>query len=216
MSTIRVQVTIPRKDALPADAIVNTFHWFKVGAVNPATDGDAIIDALVDAWTVDHGDGFVLTTAYASYMKTEDAWIKMYDLADPEPRAPIRSEALPLTAAGSGELPAEVALCMSYAVAPESGAVAARNRGRIYFGPFSDSRDQIETNVDSRPANALRGALSSFGSVLIAASTADLYWTVYSEVDATAQGPVTHGWVDNAWDTQRRRGAAANLRSTFP
>lgn len=216
MSTIRVQLTIPRDSGIPADAVVNTFHWFKVGAVNPATDGDVIIAALTDAWNVDHGDGFSLVTALASYMKPESAHIRMYDLADPEPRTPIRDEDLLFGSGGTGELPGEVALCMSYAVTRESGEVAARNRGRIYFGPFSDSRDQVETNVDSRPANALRGALASFGNVLIAANTADLYWTVYSEVDAEAKGPVTHGWIDNAWDTQRSRGAKANARTLFP
>jgi hypothetical protein len=49
---------------------------------------------------------------------------------------------------------------------------------------------------------------------LIDASVTETTWSlaVYSVADAVAR-EVTNGWVDNAWDTQRRRGIDATART---
>jgi hypothetical protein len=40
-------------------------------------------------------------------------------------------------------------------------------------------------------------------------------WAVYSTVNMTGVN-VAAGWVENAFDTQRRRGRIATIRSVFP
>jgi hypothetical protein len=46
------------------------------------------------------------------------------------------------------------------------------------------------------------------------ALTLDTTWSVWSEANQTAS-PVRDGWVDDAWDTQRRRGLDSSARTTF-
>jgi len=73
---------------------------------------------------------------------------------------------------------------------------------------------------------------SSFGLGLFTASSASAVWkwAVFSPTIAggwflpdtegppnlpAAYSPVQSGWVDNAWDTQRRRGLEATARTVF-
>jgi len=58
----------------------------------------------------------------------------------------------------------------------------------------------------------LRGAATYLKGASDAA--ADWTWVVYSTVD-NAMYPVDNGWVDNSWDTQRRRGVKPTARYTF-
>jgi hypothetical protein len=140
--------------------------------------------------------------------------LKQYDLADPKPRIPHSDTPIVLTNVDSGMLPAEVAVCLSYQAAPESGVPQARKRGRIYFGPITDGRDQVEASVDDRPNTGLTTALREAAVRLIGFNTGTLYWCVYSSLSGPS-GPVIGGWTDNAFDTQRRRGAKATVRNTF-
>jgi hypothetical protein len=47
-----------------------------------------------------------------------------------------------------------------------------------------------------------------------AIASASWDWVVYSPTD-DAYHEVANGWVDNAWDTQRRRGYKPTSRTTF-
>jgi hypothetical protein len=62
-------------------------------------------------------------------------------------------------------------------------------------------------------ADTLKGAAAR-----LAAAGPGADWIVYSELEQGRVGPeygglsVTHGWVDNAFDVQRRRGVDPGLR----
>jgi hypothetical protein len=70
--------------------------------------------------------------------------------------------------------------------------------------------------TDAYIAAATRtAAVNSWGNLLDASQAATAWkWAVYSTVNATGV-EVTNGWVENAWDTQRRRGRIATVRTVF-
>lgn len=99
----------------------------------------------------------------------------------------------------------------------------ARLRGRIYLGPLSVAASNQPSNEPARPhiniQNSLVGAMARMSANL---GTDGLRWSVFSPTkaleaaDINAGGAqVAAGWVDNAFDTQRRRGRRSTSRITF-
>lgn len=122
-------------------------------------------------------------------------------------------------------LPGEVSLVASFRA--DYGTAAehfegtrprARRRGRVYIGPlntFTCDATAGSTAVQ-RPAagfiDLLLAQLTALGNTTI--TTGGATWEVFSHTDWDGH-PVTQGWVDNAYDTQRRRGEKATARDTF-
>ena len=203
MPNVRCSVTLASSAGVLIDRPVNVWHFTsdKVPATN-----SAIFSALS---TFYNG----LSTRLSAGIAQNGHEVKMYDLGDPQPRAPFYTNTFNFTSAPTAApLPAETALCLSFQGIRVSGQSQARRRGRIYIGPIG--ANQIDAN--GRPVSALITALVSAGNTLLTASlaAAEWNWCVYSTTDA-AMVQVTNGWVDNAWDTQRRRGVSASTRSTF-
>jgi len=132
---------------------------------------------------------------------------------DDTPRAPIYDDTFDLGSNPTGDsLPPEIALCVSFQGARVSGTSQARRRGRVYLGPVRED-DNSSVGV---PGSSVINDATAFGNFLLGASIADAdyTWSVYSTVD-NALVTVTNGWVDNAWDVQRRRGLSPTTRVTF-
>lgn len=208
---------MPSASALPEDDIVNVFHFNSAVGNTPAaqSDLDAITVALAAFYNTATAGGNKIST-YFSQRNIGVAHCKMYDLGDPEPRVPIDVQDFSISEAGSGDqAPAELALCLSFAAVPTSGAVQARRRGRIYLGPFQTTA----LSVAERPVALLITTVQQAADRL--KDDANTYWAVYSRTNLpnpayTDTAPlVENGWVDNAWDTQRRRGLAPTVRTTF-
>lgn len=110
------------------------------------------------------------------------------------------------------ELPEEIALCSS--LLGVGAAVPRRRKGRIYLGPFNlDANDG--TGQVSRPSFNLRSSILAATERLQQTLQAeDITWCVWSRANA-ALYPIGGGWVDNAWDTQRRRGVEASERTLW-
>lgn len=110
---------------------------------------------------------------------------------------------------GTSEAPPEVALCTSYASQVPAGVNAQRRKGRIYVGPFT------ATQSGRVPGAPLIDTLSKATKDLVT-DLADngTPLCVWSRADK-ALYPVVRGWVDNAWDTQRRRGIQPSSRATW-
>lgn len=152
--------------------------------------------------------------AYMSNLvKTTDGLeVTSYAMADTKPRAPVLTSLTTLAPAGSAPLPTEVALCLSFQGVRSSGAIQSRRRGRVYL-PFFDETSNF---TDGRPASAFVTAVAGMGQTLLNASDSAGTWTweTYSTVEP-GWVPVDNGWVDNEWDTQRRRGRPYTSRVTF-
>lgn len=220
---MRAQVSIPLDSGLPEDALVNTWYF----------DGDDDAE-MVDE---DYSDQVMtmLTTFYQSidgivFPSTvgPNATVKIYDMRDAEPRVPERTDTIPLSPSATAPLPNEVAICLSFAAEYESGVSPARRRGRVFLGPVSVDAVTV-VNSQARPhasaQDAIRDAAAVMQDGLIheIGSVLRTRWAVYSPKthDVTddigaAFNDVLTGWVDDAFDTQRRRGAGPTSRLVFP
>lgn len=210
MAIYRVQVAIPRTTNLPEDVAVNTFH-FRRGT----TAEDAFLDTVQErlgGFYSDLVDGGVMS----NQLNMQAARLKVYDLADPEPRVPVRDDVLSDTIANSTEdpLPSECAIVVSWTGERLSGIPAARTRGRTYVGPISRStqklgdRDRLDDTKQVTIANAAEAMIDAF------TLDPEEGLVIYSHTGAIAS-LVVGGYVDNAYDTQRRRGKAATSRLAF-
>jgi hypothetical protein len=202
MTAYRVQFVLHTADSNPENYATNT--WCVAGT----SDADALefVTALRAFYATMKG-------YYSSLVAQNGHEIKVYDLSDPLPRAPISEQVFNFSTVPSGApLPTEVAICLSFQGPKISGVPQARRRGRVYIGPLNTNA----LHTDGRPVAALVTALSTAGDVLLDAGGAPLTWdwSVFSPTSGTSV-IVTNGWVDNEFDTQRRRGRKATGRTPF-
>lgn len=136
-------------------------------------------------------------------------------------------------------MPSEVSCCLSFrnnsGATPGGGNFGtppARRRGRVYFGPCTVDTSAPDASLVARPTATLIARLNAAGFVLIGSNPPDP-WVIYSrpyagreQIDRPNRPPlpalaartgqayvVEQTWVDNAWDTQRRRGEKATART---
>jgi hypothetical protein len=202
MPSYSVQVIIMPATMVQADAAVNTWSC------------EAISDAEAQNFA-----GALQTfyqscrPLFSSLVAQNGHRIKIYDRSDPPPRVPRRDFTFNFTAAMTASpLPTEVSKCLSFQGVPESGVSQARKRGRIYLGPLGGAW----VTTQGRAAGANITTMVNAADVLLAASdaSANWTWTVYSATTGDSF-PVSNGWVDDEFDTQRRRGRPATTRTTF-
>jgi hypothetical protein len=211
MTHIKAQVVLPYYSALPEDVTSNTFHFFV--PTTPATSAELgeIVNRL-DAFY--HGFDDRLAAVIS---RTNGAEVRLYDMADPEPRQPLDPPwgFLIDAAAGGTNLPNELSLVLSFHSAFVSGVPNARRRGRVYLGPFTSTQSDPGSNTAfSRPSATLVSAVAAAAPLLNTQIAEPLDWAQYSPTN-DALLPVVGGWVDNEWDIQRRRGVTATARTTF-
>lgn len=204
MATIRAQVTLKTVDAVSENFVSN--NWAFSGT-NPQAETVGIASALQ-----------VFYSACASYLSPAIAQnaheIKMSNLPGTPPNYPFYTTAFNLSSAPAGSpLPSEVATCLSFQGDKAAGFPQARRRGRIFIGPL----DTTALDASGRPAAAMLTAITAAASTFRASITAlgtDTYWSIWSVTDQ-APVEVLNGWMDNAFDTQRRRGIDRTSRTTF-
>lgn len=184
-------------------------------------------DYPTNTWWFDDDDGTTLPaieteliafynavrTHFPSAVSQTNHTFTWYRYSDTPPRAPIRETTWNLSSSPTGSpLPSEVALCLSFQAARISGVPQARRRGRVFIGPLNTG----SVHTDGRPSAALQSALVGAGNTLLDNSQASTTWkwAVFSRVLGTGS-EVASGWVDNAFDTQRRRGIAPSARTNF-
>lgn len=132
----------------------------------------------------------------------------------------IDTWSLGATNPGADGIPSELAVCLSYhgnltGIPEESGLTRprARRRGRVYLGPLSQIAMESEAGTGrSRVATQCRDTIAESADRLMAHT--DVQWNVWSRADS-AFTSVTGGFVDDAFDVQRRRGERAVSRSVF-
>jgi hypothetical protein len=210
------QVVLQRTSGLPEDVIVNTFHFETPTAGVVPSDVSVIAADLEEFYDVaPAGGGLVaLRTLMNQSIAATGHRLKVYDMSDPQPRSPVGDVSLPVGPFSGAGLPAEVAMVLSLRGALISGVNPGRTRGRIYFGPLATTVLTATAGVDVRPAQFAIDSLVGAGLRLANyAATHVAKWRVYSGTDDVLR-PITSVVVDNAFDTQRRRGADPNARTT--
>lgn len=211
MATIRAQVVFQGGTGLAQDRFINTFHFANDAVF--ATHMTTIRSALATFYNVVPAGGPVVAIgAHIPAFVQRTYTINCYDMTSVAPREPnpyVSSLPAPSGTATSN-VPEEVACCLSYKAAPPS---SPNRRGRIYIGPLNSLA------VNASNATTPVRVSTSFVDVLKAAAlalrdTGGLGWSVYSPKLGT-YALITSGWVDNACDTQRRRGPKATLRNAW-
>lgn len=215
MPLYRFDTVIQSATGLPRDAIVNTWHFNKNGG--GPTDFDNVRDMLRDFFTVASPTGGVTGQRLASFISsvttTPTVLVKAYEVGATPGSPPDYQSTFDLgTRSAATALPAEVALCISLQAARVDGAAQARRRNRKYIGPFTSS----SLAGDGRPTGTLLASLTAAGRQMMAASAASITWdwVVYSGKNDSWYD-IHDGWVDNAWDTQRRRGVSPSARTPY-
>jgi hypothetical protein len=203
---------------LPEDQVVNTF-WFS-NATAAATHITVVMDALERFYTNAAAAGGIAaqTNAIGAYLSSwvnPTATLKVYDQAQAEPRVPsTRSITLPSRLAGTG-LPEEVSVCLSFRGALPS---TARRRGRIFLGPLNNATGTFiagGSGGPSRPGATLTADLALAAQKLASAlANPGADWCVHSRT-ANNYVPVAAGFIDNRFDTQRRRGPDSDGRTLW-
>lgn len=152
--------------------------------------------------------------AYIAETINRTALLQVYQIEDTPPRAPVaeRTITLPQPIGSSTIMPAEVALACSFQGTRVSGQPQSRRRGRIFLGPLRAPG----SNGSAIPPAVMIGDVAGQFNEMKAASDAslDYQWRIWSPTDG-ASVLVDNGWVDNAWDTQRRRGPRATSRTVW-
>lgn len=193
-------------------------------------DTNILADVVMNTWGFETNDEDVLeevSDQLGTFYNSISSWlsgtlrdaghtIKHYDMADPKPRAARLETTFDFTSGPAGEpLPLEVCLCMSFQGVPLSGQPQARRRGRVYIGPLDSSC----LGNGGRPSSGVVAGIAAAGQVLLDASQGNLNWLWGINSSYTQEGinfvEVNNGWVDNEFDTQRRRGRPADARTTF-
>lgn len=212
---------------MPEDRYNMDFHFVNGTLASDGTNADEIVQML---------ENFINTTTAGtplSAYRSPDVVgcdVVVYAHPDLNPATPTGPPVVTTTipfdgAADPTGLPNEVAVALSFhgnlTTVPEfQGATRprARRRGRIFFGPLSISAQQhvAPFALQPRPASALKQLLLEHADLLMnQANAALLPWVVWSRAGQSVVS-VEGGWVDNAFDTQRRRGVAPTSRNVFP
>lgn len=216
MPNVFVQIRIPHRNGIPKDAVMNTFHF---SGVDDREDFVPEITGRLYALfcTPPAGSTYAVNTFMSGELNLAGTRAKYYDMDDPEPRSPFADESLGLvqgTPRSVINLPGEVALCSSYRGDLVSGEPPARRRGRIYIGPLNSGALSAGGTDPARPLGTFRTSVAGATQALAAASTLGVRWVVHSRVSGTNTA-IEYGWVDDAFDTMRKRGVEATTRSNW-
>jgi len=216
MALLTAQYIIKMKTMIPADDVVNTFHFLTPSDVVLPLELDDIVAALKQFYD----DGVAPSNTavggiLSDHVSISLRRIKIRKRSRVVPTATLREETYNSpTPPAAGEFPHEVALCLSARGQVTAGELQRRRRARQYIGPLSDQSVYIaRTGGDVRPSALTRGILSG-AAARLRDRTGPAIWATASTVDDVGR-PIVNGWVDDAYDTQRRRGTKALTRTVW-
>lgn len=216
-AAMRVQAILQYQSGLPGDVAVNDWCFF-------SPDDPADIDADRIAITGFLDDFYFAILDYlATYIDAGSSRYRTYEAASFSGAMPFAEEiAFGGGSVGSGiNFPAEVAVCLSFSgstsLAP-AVTTAANRRGRVYTGPFKTNVSDDNSAAPAKVDGTFQATLASAGDALRTAvfGLGAWQWVVVSRATGGAITPVERVWVDNALDTQRRRGVEADTRIFLP
>lgn len=235
---VKATVLFPRISALPEDTVANSFYFSNDASdILTSAGADELRDRLVSFYNDFTGPAIASISSYLSEALSRAASAARVDFyatdeLDPPTLwgSPVQVRSWTLDAATPGDsLPAEVAACLSYngdlTDVPETATnpspppaqirPAARLRGRLFIGPLnSESSAEDGTTKESALASDFIAAMTGAATTLLAANTVDYIWVGCSKTGDFFY-EVDSGYVDNAFDTQRRRGNDATARTSW-
>jgi len=204
MGDVRAQAILHSEDLVVANYATNSWAFHSSGTI---TDFTGLTTCLKDFYDD-------LATYWPSTMAQNGHQVKFYELPGLTPNYPVEETTFNLAANPTQTpFPSEVSLCLSFQGERVPGFPQARRRGRVYIGPLGSNASGTDARPSSTFINVLATAAATFKSN-VEALTEPIEWAVWSPADSAAVN-VDNGWVDNAWDTQRRRGIPYSSKTTF-
>lgn len=227
---VKVVATLARLSGIDKDAVQNTFYF--EGEVGAFTLADAT-SCLTSFYNGKAAAGSSANLAYwysACMSRATNANSFKVTTIDPVTgfQESIIGEAqwtLGQMAGGSpgtGSYPPEIAIAATYhglktaEIGPNDTRPMSRRRGRIYLGPLiigvgAEDASTKEIRVVSTLRNTAAAAMHELHADAAAAGGT---WVVHSKTSGTTW-EVLGGWVDDAWDVQRRRGNLPTVKTTW-
>lgn len=203
MAVVRAQVVLKTVDNIPENFVSNSWCFTLDSASTAGTMLTPILKAFYDS----------IVSYYSPVIAQNGHEIKYSALPGVMPNYPFDTDIFNLGAApAGGKLPDELAIVLSFQGIKAAGAPQARRRGRLYLGPLDTA-----AATDNRPATACLTAIANAATTLKASVIAlggNSRWSIWSVADQVGV-LVDNGWVDNAFDVQRRRGVLPTSRTTF-
>lgn len=237
-SAIQLVSRMQSVTGLPEDTVENVIHIGLESFAPDAGDITTWMTAFRDFYVTVGTGGVATPGSYLSESISRAAnkcSILAYAITDLTGSTPMGSPIGSLTysmvnAASGAAFPEEVAAVISYSAdltdvpitepnptpPPATIRPAQRRRGRLFFGPLQ-AQAGTDTGTQIRPASGFRidiGVGLKKMANAINAVDSGAYFGVWSRADADVWEAV-EGYVDDAWDTQRRRGLEATTRTTF-
>lgn len=202
-NTYRAQLVLQGPSDLPEDRWVTTYAF-------QGADPGSIPDILGDLWA--GGSGAYPGTGIGQWISPvfprANATARVYDLSEPPgEREPVVTPVPVAPAMGSAAYPAECAIAVTL-----GNSAVPRRRGRFYIGPLNNATGVVANGALMVDGNVLGNIRDACAAVSL---DTRMQWGVISQVDGVFF-PVDQGHVDNAFDTQRRRGEDATQRVLWP
>lgn len=240
MADILTTVTFVHRSGIAAEAVQNSFAIGVPGAIPDSATLGEVTTAIANFYNGNDGGDRPLSAYMGQGLSREPGAVEMavYNITgrlDGRPHgSPVFTDTMTLGAPQAFlPLPDEVAVVLtlragSYEFQPietpdneDPDTVPQRPRqrysGRLYLGPLTQLAGETDTNSRQRPAAELRTALLNSADRLYTALRArpggPYLWSVWSRKDANTR-EIEHAQVDNAFDTQRRRGPAPTVRDS--
>lgn len=230
-------VTLPHASGIVADSVVNTFPIQAFPGWDPAVDLIEVTAPISQFYNRLAGVQVSAKIGAEMSRAALGCLIKLYDispvLGGGAMGSPVATDAFTLGASdGTGPaFPTEVACVLTTRGSGWEGAAIeapdgadpgalpdrprSRRSGRIFVGPVHSGAHLVDANGSSRPSPTFMTILLESAEATVDALAAGGHeWAVWSRVDADLRN-VTAFQVDNAWDTQRRRGNKATSRTTL-
>lgn len=210
-SIVRVMFVGHGPSNLPADRVINVFHF--TGPNDYNTDEETCRAKVADFYEGSNPTGAI--SGYLSPWVQRAYELRAYDMSIPKdtrvPTIEMRTLGAPF---GTG-LPEEVAACITlHGQVPP--AANRRRSGRLYIGPLvSAAASDGSSSGPSRPGNLFIADLCAAALRLSVVVGAAPNWCIRSTRPAENYVPIYSGYVDNAWDTQRRRGPDPTAKVTW-
>lgn len=238
MTDYLVTVEHAHSSGLPEDSAFNNFAIDAFPGWDPATAlGEVTIPVAQFFKTVQAGTGQSIDSYLSAGISRAalSRKLRVYDIEsnlDGSPHgSPVAMDSsTPSAAINDDPLPEEVALCLTIRGDGWSEALIEepdedvpadakvdrprqRHSGRIYIGPLGVAALDTATLFARPNATFLTTVLDAAEALQAALSANGHNWAVWSRKDALLRN-LTDVQVDNAFDSQRRRGVAPTIRQT--
>lgn len=222
-------------NGLPEDDVLTTFHFQTTEVVHSAVTASHLNGHVAAAYNAASPTSGHTVAAFLADFARAGAYPTVETFSE-DGGSPLAVDAWAGFTAGldaptAKSLPQEVACCLSINAdllgileevpdGTDPGSAPdrprARRRGRVYIGPLNPAAATSGAGLPARPSGDLIQTLLDFGDFLANPTDAtltavDATLVVWSEVDGTGR-PVVRVSVDDAFDTQRRRGVKQSAR----